>query len=99
MHRASLRKQEDSNDFGAGSQNEVNREHTQLQNSERAGQGYGWMNKSKIPVFDLLYNESLMHGLASGVSQDDCGFKKQLEDLILQSCFIIFYVTHQLTFH
>lgn len=49
------------------------------------------MGKSKFPDFALLYNESLMHGLALGISQGNCGFKKQLEELILQSRFKISY--------
>ena len=44
------------------------------------------MVKSKIPVFDLLYNECMMQGLALGISQVNCGLKKHFLQHILQSC-------------
>ena len=44
------------------------------------------MGESKIPVLDLLYNECMMQGLALGISQGNCGFKKHVSQQILLSC-------------
>lgn len=44
------------------------------------------MDESKIPVFDLLYNECMMQGLALGISQGNCGFKKHVSQQISLSC-------------